>query len=362
MQKAKKIIVSVSNDISTDQRVHKVCTSLHEAGYEVLLLGRKLHDSLALSDRAYRCVRFSLWFNRGALFYANLNLRLFFYLLFQKKDMLLANDLDTLPANFLAGRLQSKVLIYDSHEYFTEVPELINRPFQKKFWEKIEAFMLPKLKKASTVSQLIANAYFKKYGLRMALIRNFPKRHETIKSPKEGNVLIYQGALNIGRGLPELIKAMPMVKEGELLLAGTGDIEGELKKLVFDLKLQERVKFLGRVNPNELMEITQKARLGFSIERDLGLNYRYAVPNKIFDYIQAGTPVLYSPLPEVMDLLSDYKIGEFLQSHNPEQLADQINRMLKSDNYSLWIEECQRAASVFTWEKEEETLLKLVQS
>src|SRR6478735_10941986 len=118
----KKIIVSVSNDLSTDQRVKKVCAYLHANGFEVVLLGRKLKNSLEITDRPYKTKRFNLWFNKGALFYANLNIRLFFYLLFHKSDWLLANDLDTLPANYYARG--KRVLVYDTHEIFCEVPEL----------------------------------------------------------------------------------------------------------------------------------------------------------------------------------------------------------------------------------------------
>src|SRR5690554_8125741 len=82
--KPKKIIVSVTNDLYTDQRVHKVCSFLYENKYDVLLVGRKLKDSQEITDRSYEVKRFKLLFNKGALFYANYNLRLFLFLLFNK--------------------------------------------------------------------------------------------------------------------------------------------------------------------------------------------------------------------------------------------------------------------------------------
>src|SRR5690554_2991253 len=126
--KNKKIIVSVTNDLYTDQRVHKVCMFLYENGYEVLLVGRKLKNSEPITDRPYSIKRFKLVFNAGALFYSNYNLRLFWFLLFTRFDVLLSNDLDTLLANYCAHRLKSKSrLVYDTHELFTEVPELTAR-------------------------------------------------------------------------------------------------------------------------------------------------------------------------------------------------------------------------------------------
>ena len=128
----KRIIVSVTNDLVSDNRVHKVCTSLESMGNKVLLIGRKFSNSHSV-NRDYKIKRFSLLFNKGPLFYAEYNFRLFFLLLFSRADIYLANDLDTLYANYLASKIRGKVLVYDSHEYFTEVPELIGRNFVRNF-------------------------------------------------------------------------------------------------------------------------------------------------------------------------------------------------------------------------------------
>ena len=140
----KKIIVSVTNDISTDQRVHKVCQSLESMGFEVILWGRKLSFSQVLY-RSYTTKRMTLLFSSGPLFYLEYNFRLFLILLFSKSHLLLSNDLDTLLANFLVSKCKGIPLVYDSHELFPEVPELQNRSFVKSIWEKLEYFLLPKL-------------------------------------------------------------------------------------------------------------------------------------------------------------------------------------------------------------------------
>lgn len=361
MSISKKVIVSVTNDLSTDQRVHKICSSLSKKGYDVLLLGRQLKNSKALQSRTYSCHRFNLWFTKGFLFYANYNLCLFFYLLRNQHHILLANDLDTLAANYFASKLKGSALVYDSHEYFTEVPELIDRAAVKKFWESFEAYLIPKLKYAYTVSSKIAEVYQQKYNVKFQLVRNFPifSKPKNASMKKQPKVVLYQGALNVGRGLEELIDAMQYLDEVNCWIVGGGDIEMELKEKVSHLKLNDRVQFFGKIPWEELTEITAQASIGVSLEKESGLNYTYALPNKIFDYIHQGIPVLYSPLVEVKEVLTDYTVGQELIAHEAKQFAQQIEGMLGHKEYDFWQKECRRAAEDLNWQHEEQTLFTI---
>ena len=177
-----RIVVSVTNDLITDQRVHKVCSTLVGMNFDVLLIGRKLQSSLPLS-RNYKTSRMKLLFNSGFLFYAEYNFRLFFRLLFLKKDILLSNDLDTLLPNFLISKLLRKKLVYDSHELFTEIPELIDRPRVQYFWRKIERMTLPKVKNCYTVSSSIASYYKDTYDSDFEVIRNVPYKKSNNSEP-----------------------------------------------------------------------------------------------------------------------------------------------------------------------------------
>ena len=170
----KRAIVSVINDLATDQRVHRHCLCLADNDFHVQLVGRKLNSSAALDVRSYQMHRFDLPFEKGPLFYATYNIRLFFYLLFSKVDLLFSNDLDTLLPNYLVSKMKGVDLIYDSHEFFTEVPEIQDRPMVKNFWKKLESFLLPKLKLTMTVNRSIANCYHQAYGVVMKVHRNLP--------------------------------------------------------------------------------------------------------------------------------------------------------------------------------------------
>ncbi|APG63860.1 hypothetical protein LPB136_13360 [Tenacibaculum todarodis] len=358
----KRIIVSVTNDLSTDQRVDKVCNTLHNNNFNVLLIGRKLPNSFKL-DRKYNTKRINLLFNTGFLFYAEYNFRIFFLLLFSKKDILLSNDLDTLLANFLVGKIQRKKLVYDSHELFTESPELINKPFVKYVWLKLENLILPKLENCYTVCKSIADFYNKKHKTNFKVVRNLPVK-KTIKkgkisfSTKTKKIIIYQGSLNIGRGLELMINVMKHLNNHIFIIIGSGDVYEDLKNKTTKENLNDKVKFLGKLTPKELHKITPLADLGISLEENLGLNYRYALPNKIFDYIQAEVPVLVSNLPEMKRVIIDYKVGEIINDRAPKKLANQIKKILERDFSS----ELKKAKEKLVWEKEEPKLLSVFEN
>ena len=355
----KKIIVSVTNDLSTDQRVDKVCATLQKEGYEIVLIGRKLRNSAPL-NRSYRTKRIKLIFHKGFLFYAEYNFKLFFVLLFSKKDLLLSNDLDTLLPNYLVSILQNKKIVYDSHELFPEIPELVHKPYVKKCWSTLEAWILPKLKNTYTVCNSIADFYNKKYNSNFKTILNLPnkKRLEFGNFPFKATgkkIIIYQGAVNIGRGLELIIDTMMFLDNCVLVVIGNGDIYDALVKRVNDKNLNNKVHFLGKISPKELHKLTPLADLGISIEEDLGLNYRFALPNKIFDYIQAEVPILVSDLPEMKRISINYNVGEIIKNRKPTALAKQIEALLEKD----FSDELKKAKKELIWENQEDKLISI---
>lgn len=361
--KSKRIIVSVTNDLYTDQRVHKVCSFLHENDFEVLLVGRKLKDSKPITDRPYKTKRFRLLFTKGALFYANYNLRLFCFLLFRRFDVLLSNDLDSLLANYCAHRLKRKSrLVYDSHELFTEVPELLSRPKTRKVWLKIEEYIFPKLETVITVNQSIAELYGKKYNKKLFVVRNVSKRWhpETIQSkkelslPEDKHIIILQGSgINIDRGSEEAVSAMKYIENALFLIVGSGDVIPQLKIKVETEKLEEKVRFIGRVPYELMMNYTFHADLGLSLDKDTNPNYRYSLPNKLFDYIHTNTPIICSDLVEIRRIVEKYDVGRIIPSHQPEDIASTINKILQStEQLSQLKENCKKAAEVENWEHE----------
>jgi len=362
-------IVCVSNDLATDQRVHKTCLTLEKCGYQVTEIGRLLPGSQPLS-RTYRTLRKKLYFINGPLFYAELNVRLFIYLMFAKVDLIFSNDLDTLLAAFLASKLRKKRLIYDTHEYYTETPELVSRPRTQTIWKAIENFIFPKLTDIITVNGSIAKLYGEKFDKHVHISRNIPLTYkpEKIKSrkelglPEDKRIIIIQGTgINVDRGAEEACLAMHYIENCILLIIGSGDALPGLHKIVEEQNLRQKVFFRNKLPFADLRQYTMNCDLGMAIDKDTNLNYHFALPNKLFDFIHSGIPVLSSELPELKKIIDQYDIGYYINNHHPKHIAEIITNIF-SDNerYNVVKQHTTIAKKELCWENEENVLLGII--
>lgn len=368
----KKAIVSVINDLVTDQRVNKNCLTLQKAGYDVLLVGRQQRKSPPMDERTYNCHRMKLIFEKGPCFYAEYNIRLFFFLLFHQADMLFSNDLDTILPNFFVSRLKHSKLIFDSHEYFTETPELVHRPLVQKVWKWIEQFTVPKLGRLITVNESIADLFREKYHVTVSVVRNIPISRimppkgdkAALGLPMNKHLLVLQGSgINVQRGAEELVQAMQFLPNCFLMIIGGGDVLPILKQMVKKLGLADSVQFLPRMPYSQMMAYTQLAEIGFTLDKDTNLNYRYSLPNKLFDFIQAGVPIVASHLVEIEKIIRKYNIGTFIENHTPENIATTIQNALKdTEMLAQWKQNLPVAAAELNWENEEKVLLDVIKS
>lgn len=362
----KTAIVCVSNDLSTDQRVHKTCMTLQKCGYSVIEMGRLLPESSPL-ERPYNVLRKKLWFRAGPQFYAELNIRFFIHLLFAKVDLIFSNDLDTLLAAYLAAKIRRKKLIYDTHEYFTETPELVSRPRTQAVWKTFENYLFPRLDSIVTVNASIAKLYSDKYNKKVHVCRNIPLEiinkniisKDQIGIPADKKVILYQGAVNMGRGLEWMLEAMPLIDTAVLLIIGNGDVRMLLQERALKLGIIEKVIFLGAVDTLKLHGYTRLGDIGLCLLEETGLNYYYALPNRIFDYLNAGVPILASRFPEIAEIVELYKTGVLIDHYEPLYLAKIINEML---NAEFDVAHFESVAKEFSWEKEELVLMEIVNS
>ncbi|MGM0612116.1 MAG: glycosyltransferase, partial [Bacteroidota bacterium] len=320
--------------------------------------------------RNYNTHRLPMIFQNGVLMYLEFQIRLFIWLISHKGSFFWSNDLDTVLPGLIVAKIRNAPIIQDSHEYFTGVPELIHTPLKRKIWKALERFCYPKVDELVTVNQSIAQLFEKEYKRKVHVIRNVPEKvsiptprsRQELGIPSDKHILLMQGAgINVQRGAEELVLSMEYIPDAILYIIGSGDVFGKLKNLVKNKKLHNKVKFLNRMPYKELLEHTRIADIGFSLDKPLSINYKLSLPNKLFDYIQAHTPIIASDIPEVKHIIKEYNIGLIINSHKPEVIAENIQAALQDkERYQKWQENLKFAAEKLTWKNEKQILLELL--
>ena len=370
-----RVAFSVTNCICFDQRVLKIAGEVEKLGCDIEIIGRKKGSCSDYDTLPFKTKRFVMFFKKGFLFYAFFNIRLFIFLLFHKFDLLVSNDLDTLLPNFLVSKIKRLPLVYDSHEYFTGLPELRNRPFVTGVWRRLEKAIFPGLKYIMTVSEPIASIYEKEYDVRPVVVRNLsrnageivPFSRDQLGILPEDLLAIIQGTgINIDKGAEELIEAVAMTEGVCLLVVGSGDIVPRLKEMVQNLDIGQKVQFIPSIKWDILLKYTKASDIGMCIEKDTNLNYHYSLPNKLFDYIAAGIPVIASDLPETRKIIIESGCGFIISCVTPEQISSTFCDFIKNpDKLAMLRIKAIKASEKLNWEVESlkvEEFYKLVLS
>lgn len=342
--------------------MQRICTSLSANGYAITLVGRKLRSSLPLKQQPFKQKRIRCWFNKGKWFYAEYNLRLFIWLLFRRMDAICTIDLDTIIPCYYISRFKRIPRIYDAHELFTELKEVITRPAIKKIWTRIENKYVPRFVNGYTVSDSIAEEFKKRYGLKYATIRNMPllKPITTVMPPER--FILYQGAVNEARGFEYLIPAMQQVP-CKLVICGDGNFMESLKKMIHNYRVQDKVELRGMIHPDELPVISTGAVIGISLAEKEGLNQWLALPNKFFDYIHAGLPQVTMNYPEYKKINDRFEVAVLIDTLDPAVIATAINQLMSDQKLRLRLKEnCLEARKELNWQQEEKKLLSFYQS
>lgn len=375
MEGMKKLLITATNDLFTDQRLIRMGKSLHDMGFRIFYFGLMRPDSMVFDPPFAAVKRYTPIFQKGFLFYAEYNIRLFFFILFKSFDLLVANDLDSLPASQLGAWIRNKPLVHDAHEYFTGTPEVMSRPGVYRVWKALERFLLPRQKKLITVNESIAQLFHQEYGLQATVIRNLPPHRKTMGVPDRNAlglpvdkklVLLQGSGINKDRGAEEMLAAMHPdhgLDHVVFVLIGGGTRFEHLRGEAHRLGVQDKVLFFGRMPYERLFHYTANADIGLSLDKGVSPNNTYSLPNKLFDYIMAGTPVLASRLPEVVRIIRDYEVGAFIDRHEPAHLASKIREMLNNPQaMQQWQTNCLKAARELCWEKEAEKLIPVYNS
>lgn len=353
----KKLIFTVTNDLNYDQRMIRICNSLTVNGYDVTLVGFTLKESVALHRRSFNQKRIFTFFRTGKLFYLEYNLRLFFYLLFKKADLICAIDLDTILPVLFASKIKGCRRAYDAHELFCEMKEIVSRPFVYKVWKKTERFAVPKFKYGYTVNEPIAAEFKKMYGVSYPVIMNAPVLKELLIPEKKEKYILYQGAVNEGRSFETLIPAMKSVP-AKLIIAGSGNYIHDAIKLVSDSGLQHKIIFKGRMLPEELYQLTIDAWIGVTLFEPGALSNYFSLANRYFDYMHAGVPQLCVNYPVYAELNKTKPVAVLTGNLASENLALLLNHLLENSVlYHTLQQNCLEQRNILNWQQEEKKLV-----
>jgi len=355
-----RIASLVTNDLHQDQRMNRICTALVQNGYDVTLIGRKRKTSGSLEKKPFHRLRLNCWFERSVLFYAEYNIRLFFHLIFTRYDIINANDLDTILPAIWAARIKGTKVVYDAHEYFTEQEEIVNRPSLKKFWKNIEKYAIPRVNAAYTVSKGYANLFQEEYKVHFDIVRNATKLQEAPKNVDTSiPYILYQGAVNYGRGLEQIVQAMKDI-DCHLYICGDGDVLPELKKLTIDLELEDKVKFQGFIQPEKLRAFTYGATIGLTLFAKDGLSHWHSLANRFFDYMHAQVPQVAMNYPEYADFNQQYEVAVLIDDIDPKNITRAINKLLSdSELYQKLSKNAGIAKNSANWQAQEKVLLEV---
>lgn len=305
----------------------------------------------------FRQVRLKCWVLKGKFFYIEFNFRLFFYLLFKKADSICAIDLDTILPCLAVTGIRSIPIVYDAHELFCEMKEVVTRPLIYKCWKFIERFSVPKIKHGYTVSSPIAEEFKKWYGVQYEVIRNVPLLYEGHQPEQKEKYILYQGAVNEGRSFETLIPAMIEV-DCKLIICGDGNFMKQAEGLVTHYGLEKKIIFKGMTDPGELKKYTQGAYIGVTLFENIGKSNYYSLSNRFFDYLNAGVPQLCVGYPAYKEINDEYKIALLINDLSPEAISEKLNNLLHNDVlYQELKSNCMKAREIYNWQREEKKLI-----
>jgi glycosyltransferase involved in cell wall biosynthesis len=357
--KTPKLIFTVINDLNFDQRMIRICTSLQQAGYDVTLVGREHPESQPLIKREFHQQRLKVRPDKGKMMYFLYWVKLFFYLCFKKADVLCATDLDSILPVYFASLLKGSKRVYDAHELFTEMNEVVSRPKEKAMWERIERFTLPKFPVGYTIGDFYAAYFREKYGLQYAVIRNATVLKPLERKKAAERFILYQGAVNVGRCFEYLVPAMKNV-DAPLVVCGAGNFFEEAKALTRKLGLEHKITFKGYLPPEALKEYTERAYIGLTLFEAVGISNKLSMANRYFDYMHHAVPQLAMAFPEYEKVNAEFEIAYLIPEPDTENITRGLQRLLQDELYHQQLtENALKARERYCWQAEEKKLLKI---
>lgn len=362
MPVAGQVVFALTGEVWRNSRALRQLRALRDAGYRVEVLTLGSGEGSLEVEAGLRSHPLPVPPGRGIRFFTAIHRQFREAALHLPAPVYHASDLYVLAAMHAAARRHGGALVYDARELYPHVAATAGRPWVSWAWQQVEGRFIRHADLVLTVSGSIADHLSRQYHLPPPLVLyNTPPRQTVARTSllrdrlgiDPGKALVlHQGQLRPQRGCERLVAAMPSVERAVLVFLGDGPLRAALEQQVQQLRLQERVRFLDPVPPEALLPMTASADVGVTLLEDTCLNHRYALPNKLFEYLMAGLPVLASDLPEMRRVVSGYDVGVVVDPQDIPALAAMLQRMVDDTAARLrWSGNAAAALNAYGWEQ-----------
>ncbi len=366
----KKTILFISYDhIEYRRRVLNHIETANKSGFKVTVISMSKQEIINQKySFEYASIILPIFLNWGIVAYPFFNLILLIKILFKKYDVIFFRGIIPIPAILIRQWFNKSKLIYDAHEYFRGHLIFEHRPIRRIIWMKFEEQIVKQVETVITVSEPLAELLKKDYPFVKSIdvIRSVPDINEkiqnTLQSQKTEKLILFHGYFLPGRALENIIKSMQNISDPsvKLILIGEGILENKLKLLANDLDLNKKIEFLPFIPNEQLIEFISKGDVGLVIIEPDCINRKYALPNKFFECIHAGLPVLASKIPTLQLYVDQYQVGQTVDPNDVNGIAKSIKYMLSdTKQINVWRENCRKAALELSWKNESQKLEKI---
>ena len=360
----KKIVINFLGNMYYDTRTFNLYNSLEVKGHGVKFIGFdwltpefKTIKKKNISITKLSKTRFSIFFYLQ-FFFSQLH-----SCLTTKADIYFASDFFSLPACVITAKIRRAKVFYDSREIYTELPFHDEKPVLKKMFKILEKYLIKSVDRIFTTGEMDSQYLKKIYPVKETfLLRNFPLTktdiipidfHNKFNIPDDSITILYQGIIVKGRGIDTYYKAVQKMVNLYLIILGGGEHLKFYNALANEMKISDRVIFAGKISQDEILNYTAGAFAGLSIIDNISVNNYYALPNKLFEYVMSGLPVIVNDLPQMQKVVNDHDIGEVIKNTNEDELISVLKNWNENrDLYKTKKENCKKASLELNWEKE----------
>ena len=377
-----RVCIHVLREGRSDYRLLRGATALVEAGFAVTVVDVETERTCPAEEDLsgvrmehmivpgwHNSRRFEPWFFIVAIKTFILSI---LRLIRMRADIYHACELTALPACYIVAHLLRKPLIFEIYDLQFPIPTT-----GVAFWRRVGAhlydFLLPHCAAVIVTSPLHAREICNRYRIpALALVRNIPKYREVQKTDRlrqylglspNTRIALYQGYIHSDRGLEVLVHVVPLLeKDNVIVIKGKGSDRARLEALIVAKGVADRIKVIPFVPYDEMLDWVASADIGLIVHPpDFSLNVQTLLPNKLFEYLIAGLPVLTSDIGAVVDIVQGYDVGQVVASVEPGAIGAAINAMLADDTalHRMSQNALVAARNEFNWEKESLQLIRL---